>query len=287
MTFGFHSPDWMSALSVMSGIWSQIPEVGNVIQLPDRNELLKEFAGCPGVVVIPLMETHLRTFDRTLPSLCPDIQSINVFADKIASHQELIARGFADVLPQTYRTPAKAAFPCVLKRTDLFAGAGIKFVNTPFELFRCLADPVWQGKDLVLEAFVPGNVEYVTHAVCRRGRVLWNHTIACDMKDPNPIRTPRSNVTLRSVDTPPAMLDALARIMGSFGYDGPVNIDYKMVPDRRKPGRKRPVIFDVNPRLGGSLMRPENTQHLVQAVRHIIFSALGAETLDVRRPVAG
>ena len=178
LTFGFHSADWMSALSVMSPVWSRIPEVGNVIQLPDQTELLREFWGRPGVVVIPLMEAHLRRFDRSLPSLSPDIGIVNVFGNKIASHRELIARGFADLLPRTYGTPAKAGFPCVLKRTDLFAGAGVKVINSPFELFRCLADPVWHGKELILEEFLPGSIEYVTHGVCRGGRVLWNHTFA-------------------------------------------------------------------------------------------------------------
>ena len=95
------------------------------------------------------------------------------------------------------------------------------------------------------------------------------------MHDPDPVRTPGSSVTLRSVETSASVLAAFSKIMASFAYDGPVNINYKMVHDRRKPGRKWPVIFDVNPRLGGSLMRPENLDLLVAPLRHIIFSALG------------
>ena len=57
-------------------------------------------------------------------------------------------------------------------------GTFVRFPDSPFELFRCLADPVWHGKELILEEFLPGSIEYVTHGVCRGGRVLWNHTFA-------------------------------------------------------------------------------------------------------------
>ena len=59
-------------------------------------------------------------------------------------------------------------------------------------------------------------------------------------------------------------VSAVEALLRPLDYDGPVNVDFK----RRADGRI--CILEVNPRLGGSLMRPENARDLRAALREIV-----------------
>jgi carbamoylphosphate synthase large subunit len=63
-------------------------------------------------------------------------------------------------------------------------------------------------------------------------------------------------------------------LLAPLRYSGPCNIDYMLRPSGQ------PAVFEINPRFGGTLFLPENRQHLRQALRCLIETALD----DVPRP---
>jgi carbamoylphosphate synthase large subunit len=64
------------------------------------------------------------------------------------------------------------------------------------------------------------------------------------------------------------VLHAVERLLTPLDYRGPVNVDYKIRPDGRV------VILEVNCRLGGSLMRKENEQHLAKMLALLVRNAV-------------
>ena len=262
----------MSALAPQSGVWDRVLENGAIAHVDDDETLSRFAEGRTHVVVIPLMEEHIRRAPRNFACLAPSTSCLDILADKSLYHADIRKRGFSEFLPHLYGSVLQADFPCLLKRTDMNGGTGIALVRTPDEAFALQRSPPWDGHHILLEEFIPGNKEFVMHAVCQDGRLLWHHTFQYLMQDEDPIRRPSSKFKFRSVRIQPETLQAVTRIVASLGYSGPLNIDFKL-------HKSRTIIFEINPRLGGSLMRPDTQEILAQSLHHIISAARGARQL--------
>ena len=267
--FGIHSEDWMEALGPDAPVWNTIAEAKEIIIIADatdsRLSYIDESKKCS--VIIPLMETHAKAVPRDIASLVPDHFCIDLLSNKRLFAEFMRERNYDDIIPIHYETKEEAAYPCVLKRLDCNAGVGIAVVDSRQYLDKLLLHPLWLGKDIVLQQFIPGEQEYVTHCVFKNGRLLWQCSFLYKMNDPNPIRGPHSNFTLEAVETAPFILNTLKSILSGISYTGPCNVNYKIVSGNF-------IIFEINPRLGGSLMKAENIMYLHGALSTIIRSAL-------------
>ena len=163
-----------------------------------------------------------------------------------------------------------ARFPCTLKRIDLNAGQGIAVVASAEHLQSLLEQSPWQGQPFVLQAMVEGEAEIVTHCICKRGRILWHTSFAYTLPRGEIIRTPNNVQSIRPVPTSSSTLRQLRRFLTPLNYTGPCNFDYKLTPDGTV------AAMEINPRLGGSLMLPENAPHLQAALSCIVRNALSA-----------
>lgn len=268
--YGEHSPDWMTALAPGAPVWREMLEVGEVLSIPDTAaaEIPEPRHQHVRTVMIPLMEDHTRHCPRRFPSLIPDERAIAVLSDKGAFSTYVAAHGFGDLCPRTYESGAEAVFPCVLKRTDLNGGHGVAVVGSLLDLEARLEQPPWEGRPVILQSLAAGATEYVTHCVCRYGRVLWHCSFAYALDRPDAIRTHDSGEILGPVPTPPLMLSQIEAFLAPLSYSGPCNVDYKL------SGEGNIIVFEINPRLGGSLMRPDNVGYLRGALSHTIKAAL-------------
>jgi len=64
------------------------------------------------------------------------------------------------------------------------------------------------------------------------------------------------------------LLSIFQGILKPLNFNGPCNIDFKLTPQ----GKLK--IFEINPRLGGSLMHEENGDLLKDAINHILALAI-------------
>ena len=144
------------------------------------------------------------------------------------------------------------------------ASNGVALVESP-EHFRelILQDP-WEGQKYILQEFVPGGREYATYCLFENGKLLWHCSYAFTYQE-NSIRLTGEN--MERVVASAAQLDQIQRFIAPLNYTGPCNIDYKLRPDGSI------AILEINPRLGGTLMRPENVEDLSQALSLIIEKA--------------
>jgi carbamoylphosphate synthase large subunit len=153
----------------------------------------------------------------------------------------------------------------VLKRVDLAGGIGIEVVRSRVHLESLLQTAVFRGREVLLQAFVPGQTEYVTHCVCKDGSILWSCSFVWTL-GPEAFGIPVFGDTT-SLTASCRTLSDIARILAPLRYSGPCCVNYKLLPNGEI------AIFEINPRLGGSLMNPRNIEFLRQAMAHIIYNA--------------
>jgi hypothetical protein len=260
---------WRTALSAKSPVWAQIPAVREVVLVQDAPDAMIPAARSPewDEVIIPLFENHTRNCPKGFRSLIPDELALTTFGHKGKFAGYLRRNGLAGLSPAVFRDETEAEFPCVLKSVRLASGRGVAIVRSTAHVRETLEREPFKGRGHVLQALVGGTREYVTHCVCRAGEILWSSSFAYDLDEADLIRTQDNVGTMRACETDPGVLAQISRLLGPIGYTGPCNLDYKVSEDGTI------AVFEINPRLGGSLMSPENVEQLGGALSCIIENA--------------
>ena len=265
---GRHSPDWMEALGPGGAVWHLLPEVARVsiTEADPAPALATDAADGLMAVVIPLMEAHARLLGPAVPALNPPPALIDLLADKLV-FDLYAARRLAEARPEHIASAEALRFPCVVKHAGLNAGRGAVVAHNEPEFTRAFTAPDLLGQPKTVQAAVPGDSEWVTHAVMRDGQLLWHASFEYRMPPGIVIRRPELPTPMSLRPTRRPVLAFLRELGAQLRYDGPLNLDYRLTGGRLS-------VFEVNPRLGGSLMRPEHVEHLAAALRAIIDAAL-------------
>lgn len=262
---------WRAALKAPSSVWTTIPSVSCVTHAPrGLGDFLVRTAD-PSTVVIPLIERDIARCPKGGRRLAPTPEACAIFADKRRFAAFVDTQGLGDVAARGFPPEAPPAFPCVLKRVDERNGRGIVRVDTPEDLARRLDEPTWRGRDVVLQEWIDGVNEFVTHLVCERGRILWHRTYVYGLKPGETIRSDARIASKAPADLAVADLADMERLLIPTRYDGPCNVNFK----RRADGRI--AVFEINPRFGGSLVRPEARADLAEALAVIVAKARPSE----------
>lgn len=274
--WGVHSADWMTALAQEAPVWKALPEVVAVLHRgPPAERVPRRHTRGRRTVVIPLMEAHIAQRPKHYAALVPTREALAILADKTRFANYVRARSLAHLCPTTYASIETATFPCVIKRLDLNTGEGVEVAATPVRAQELLANAPFAGHPFVLQERVSFETEYVVHCVCRRGRILWHAAYAYDFPEQQ-IRKAGAHCTIRRTTVPESLLGELESILLPLEYSGPCNVDFILDAD----GRLK--IFEINPRLGGSLMRPENLPDLTACLAAIIATATGESATGFR-----
>lgn len=262
---------WRAALKAPSAVWPAIPSVSCVTHAPRGLGATLVRAADPSTVVIPLIERDIACCPKGGRRLAPTPETCVIYADKRRFAAFVEAHGLGDVAARGIPPEISPAFPCVLKRVDERNGRGIVRVDTSEDLARRLQEPPWRGRDVVLQEWIDGRDEFVTHLVCVGGRILWHRTYVYGLKPGETIRSDARIASKTPVDLAAADLADMERLLIPTGYDGPCNVNFK----RRASGRI--AVFEINPRFGGSLVRPEARADLAAALAVIVAHARPSE----------
>jgi len=260
--YGIPYADWNATLSDRA-LWSDLPGVAQVLRRP-----ASPFGSGARAddVVIAMMTGHIvrKPGGRALE---PTAHALATLENKATFADYMTANGFADYCPRTYASRHEAVFPCMLKRTDLSASLGVAIVKSPDHLDELLRTRTFAGHAYILQAVVPGNVEYATYCVCKNGRVLWSCSFASDIGAPIAIKREDNALARQAIATPDPVLRQIEAILRPLAFCGPCNVDYKRAEDGRLQ------IFEINPRLGGTLMLPSQSKQLRAALACVIENA--------------
>jgi len=195
--------------------------------------------------VIPLQIPHYAPLAahpelRGLRFFHPSPQVVSLCDDKQRLTQFLMAQGFADFVPPL--RSSGAPYPYVRKRRQGWWGMHCQIVNGPQDergLDR--SDDAWFA-----QAFVPGEIEFATHILRAAGQVRYASTFAYKMATPAFVKGAR-DTPLHTLFIPGCeYLDLFSEILARLEFEGTACIDYKVV-------NGQPVLFEINPRFGGSL----------------------------------
>jgi biotin carboxylase len=183
----------------------------------------------------------------------------------------LLTNSFAAYLPILYGSEEAVQYPCVVKSLEFDGGSGIELVCDRSTLNQIIQNKEAHAEPFIVQAFISGEQEFVTHAILREGQILWHQTFCYYLGQEPVIRTATMTNTLETnrVLTPLSFLRVFTQIAQDINLSGPINIDYKMVENH-------PYLFELNPRLGGSLMRTENTDLLSAALSVIVTQAVAS-----------
>lgn len=261
IVFGQHSRDWNTALAPEAQVWKLIPGVKGVVVACNEKPLPGlSWIGRLFTVVIPLLEDHISACPAGHRALIPDKKSLHILRNKANFADYTKAAGLTGLCPQMYPDGKRAVYPCVLKRTDMNAGNGVAIVFSADHLQDLLSQKMWYQKPYILQEYIPGR-DYVTHMVCKSGKILWHHSYQYDHFD---LQIRRGPSTGREITVSSSLLGQFEKFLQPLSFTGPCNFDYKFSPD----GRLK--VLEINPRLGGSLMAPERVEALKAALTCII-----------------
>ena len=259
----------MSALNPEALVWKKLDNVKSVKLFKTANEIPNTSRRRKlNTVIIPLMESHLYEMPTNLKSLTSESELVSLMADKLLLTKNLIANGFAQYVPRTWTNPSDSAFPCILKRRDLNGGQGIRILRSVRDLQEALTEFEFQGTQYFFQELVSANEEYVCHLVAMKGEILFFNYFEYGMPRPDVVRRRGGQISFTNFGSnlDYTVSSVFENIIKHLNYSGPCNIDFKLI-------NGLPKIFEINPRLGGSLMVAENLPTLTQILKTIIERA--------------
>lgn len=266
--YGRHSLDWMGALDPKAKVWGNIGVVAEVLLASHAADLVC-LPQQPHVktVLIPLMEQHALNCPPGYYTLMPSADNLLRFGVKNNFADYIQKIGLSHLCPDRYKSLDTICFPCVVKRVNMCAGIGVALVRSKSELARLAQEKLWHNQSVVIqEALLEGD-EFVTHLVVKNGRILWHTSFAYKLQENEYIRSPSNVADVCRAFAEPHVLKAFETCLMPSNYSGPCNVDYKLSDQ----GVLK--ILEINPRLGGSLLRPDTADLLSEALACIINNA--------------
>jgi carbamoylphosphate synthase large subunit len=212
------------------------------------------------------MEEHIATLPGGFRQLTSPQDLIATISDNNKLHDFLAHSGFQEYLPAVFREGEEVRYPCVVKRLDLYAGDGVRIAHDTKELVSHLRDPLFRQHPYQIQELIAGELEYVTHLVCKSGEILEEYSFEYRMRGPAEIRRFRSPIDFKRSQQRDEVMLVFSRIVKSLNFTGPCNVNFKLVDGR-------PLVFEINPRLGGSLMKRESIDGLAKVVGAILNHA--------------
>jgi carbamoylphosphate synthase large subunit len=173
--------------------------------------------------------------------LVPDKRTVQTMHDKLQFNDFLTAHGFADLVPAVYSDAVE--YPFIYKKHHDQAGIHSTVIETPEQ--RAAFEGGIDASEYYKQRYVGGRNEYTTHVLAKDGRILFDATVAFTFDQDLFVRGVKfESRAIDRIATP--FMDVFAAVIDALGYSGTCCFNYKI--DAGKP-----LIFEVNPRIGGSL----------------------------------
>ena len=217
--------------------------------------------------IIPLQLRHYRVLAR-YPELRgvkffhPSRAAVSLCDDKLKLAEFLAGEGFAQYVP--VRRSPRLPYPYIWKKRRGWWGMHAHIVNGPDDERNLkLNDKNWFAQTLV-----PGSVEFATHFLRVDGEIRYVSTVTHQMAAPAFVNGVQDAPLHSSFQRGCEFLEIFSAMLDRLEFEGTACIDYKVVDGK-------PVVFEINPRFGGSLCGDINAY---------LDAYLGALKPQTRRP---
>ena len=268
---------WKDALGAESDFWKGFSSIEKVIEVDDIDFPLEDVCkDYNKVVLIPLSVQDNFNHPKGCLTLVSSHDTLNTFNNKELFYKFLERNGLKEYFPKllniTSNTPE---FPFIMKRLDLYAGVGIALIWDQKRYEWALNNHRFKDQEYLVQEYIEGDVEYVTQVMCKDGEILWNVTFEGPVpKDGKVNMGPFAENKIVTME--PEVLDVFRKIFNIANYSGPANVNFKL-----RDGK--PIIFESNPRFGGSMFLPMFRPQLKQSITALLNNAyLQKDAKDVR-----
>lgn len=167
--------------------------------------------------------------------------------DKLQFAWRMSEVGFADYVPRLL-DPCRLGpgdFPVVMKARRGEFGRGTSMIGSLHELEAHL--PTLDAGEAFLQELIPGSEEFAVHIFLDGGRMLFSSTMHYMMASPNLVKGVRCRPAIRIWDRSSPFKPLWYSVLSRLGIQsGTFCIDYRL-----RAGK--PIIFEINPRVGSSL----------------------------------
>jgi len=197
----------------------------DVIVVTSINDLLK-------------LEAHRKNLDHSLIPI-PSPESYLICHDKGLFYQHMKKNNMSMFIPEYAKN---SDYPYLLKkRIDSFGRNTLYIENesSEMEIIRNI-----EMKEYIKQKYISGNIEYSTHILMINSKIVYHLTVKHIFDTSKPIFG-KDLPTKRELCST-IYIDIFVKILNSIKFNGLCCIDYKVV-------NNRPTIFEINPRMGGSL----------------------------------
>lgn len=198
-------------------------------------------------LVVPLLLEHVRWVRERGVELpgnlipIPTLDAIELCDDKRAFNDRLSELGFGGMVPAM---GSGLRFPYVVKKRRDHGSNHVRLVRDAADASS--SAHLTDDPDYFCQAYVRGAREYATHAIVRDGRIQCSLTVEYAYPTDTPIKLVDAVDYHRLCRCP--YLDDFETVLRAIGFEGLCCINYKV-----DEGGVR--LLEVNPRLGGSLLR--------------------------------
>ncbi len=194
---------------------------------------------------------HMEQMQQTGAKLlcCTNKETITAFDNKCEFVKLMQDIGCGDCVPKVYMAKSKGIehdngvkFPCIFKLGVTCAGNGSMVCADNNTLN--IRKKFYRERDYLVQEFISGPNEYSGHFCVVDGVVKWN-TVYKSTNN-NPFYVSRGKMEIYEKE-PGMKFEVFDQIFKQTNYNGFACIDFKIVNNRVK-------IFEINPRLGGTIV---------------------------------
>lgn len=199
-------------------------------------------------LIVPLTIADLKYLNQVRdlvngnPLPIPSMESVALCDDKYLFNQAMLAGEFADSIPRVCDAGAQLAYPYVLKKKIDEWGKNCHII-TEVAQERSILQSI-AAEDYFSQELVPGRYEYATHILFKGGKIVYSLNMEYTFAHQRPIKGKDEPICKKICGC--RHLDLFAGILLAIGFEGICCVNYKLLDGR-------PLIFEINPRFGGSL----------------------------------
>jgi hypothetical protein len=174
------------------------------------------------------------------PIPIPSMDSLDLCDDKERFNSILVENNFGNYIPKMLNEPQ---YPYILKKKeDQFGINSHIIINSQQE--RQWLEKI-SNPDYFKQQLIPGQREYATHLLYSKGQIVNSLTIEYFFDAEYYIKGKNREISRQKVKRCP-YLNIFSSILGFIGFEGLCCINFKIIDSQ-------PLIFEINPRFGGSL----------------------------------
>jgi glutathione synthase/RimK-type ligase-like ATP-grasp enzyme len=268
MNILFYSPefhDWNISIKKI-----RIPDVRIYVEsFSDLNTLVRFVRDKNISIIIPTRFNQMKfiinnskpLISKVKKIICPnDYDIVETLDNKIKFREFMIMNGFDDMIPITYQINKKVfhpiIFPCIFKLAKTYSGMGSHICETQDKLQTCQESH--KEAEYFIQEFIHDSNEYGAHLYIDCGNIKWG--VCYKTIHPSDLFIQKGKM-LKYDKVNNFDFSIFEKIFIKLNYTGFVCIDFKIVDNNIK-------IFEINPRLGGTIVNNKND--LTELIKFIV-----------------